>query len=114
VGELDLASAARLGKAIQGEITEGHRHLVIDLSRAAFLDCASIGTLLRAVAPLRNEPDAAIVLAGATGIVKRLLDILQLDRLFDILPNLDNAAEHATAADRQRVEGWRHPIVIRS
>ena len=61
----------------QGEISDGHRHLVIDLTAATFLDCASVATLLRAVAPLRHEPDAAIVLAGATGIVKRLLDLLQ-------------------------------------
>jgi anti-sigma B factor antagonist len=106
-GELDLAYAPRLGEAIEGEISRGHRHLVIDLTAATFLDCASIGTLLRAVAPLRNEPDAAIVLAGATGIVKRLLDLLQLYRLFDILPGLDHAAEHATATDRRHVDGWR-------
>ena len=106
-GELDLAYATHLGEAIGGEISRGHRHLVIDLSQATFLDCASIGTLLRAVAPLRHEPDAAVVLAGPTGIVQRLLDLLHLDRLFDILPDVDHAAEHATATDRQRSDGWR-------
>ena len=106
-GELDLASAPRLGDAIEGEIAGGHRHLVIDLSAATFLDCASVGALLRAVAPLREEPDAAIVLAGATGIVKRLLDLIHLESLFDIVPDLSNATEQATATDRQRVEGWR-------
>lgn len=106
-GELDLAYAARLQEAIEGEITRGHRHLVIDLSAATFLDCASIGTLLQAVAPLRHEPDAAVVLAGATGIVKRLLDLLQLDRLFDILPDVDHATEHAIATDRRHIDGWR-------
>jgi anti-anti-sigma factor len=106
-GELDLPYAARLEDAIEGEITRGHRRLVIDLSAATFLDCASIGALLRGVAPLRDDPEAAVVLAGATGIVKRLLDLLHLDRLFDILPDLENATEHATAADRQRVDGWR-------
>jgi anti-sigma B factor antagonist len=106
-GEIDLAYAARLEEAIEGEICRGHRHLVIDLSQATFLDCASIGTLLRGAAPLRREPDSAIVLAGATGIVKRLLDLLHLDRLFDILPDPESAAEHATATDRQRADGWR-------
>ena len=80
---------------------------MIDLTAATFLDCASVGTLLRAVAPLRHDPDAAVVLAGATGIVKRLLDLLQLDRLFDILPDVEHAREHATAADRRHVDGWR-------
>ncbi len=102
-GELDVAYAARLREAIEGEIISGRRHLVIDLTAATFLDCASVGTLLRAVAPLRCEPDAAIVLAGATGIVKRLLDLLRLDRLFDILPDLDQA----TDTGHQHVDGWR-------
>jgi anti-sigma B factor antagonist len=106
-GEIDLAYAARLEEAIEGEISRGHRHLVIDLSQATILDCASIGTLLRGAAPLRREPDSAIVLAGATGIVKRLLDLLHIERLFDILPDPDSAAEHAIATDRQRVDGWR-------
>ncbi len=106
-GELDLAYAARLGAAIEGAIISGHRHLVIDLTAATFLDCTSIATLLRAVAPLRCEPDAAVVLAGATGIVKRLLDLLRLDRLFDVLPDL----AQATDAGRHHVDGWRthHP-----
>lgn len=65
---------------------------------------------------LRNDPDAAIVLAGATGIVKRLLDVLRIDRLFDVLPDSDDATEHATATDRQHIDGWRthHPRTLAS
>ena len=105
-GDLDLALAPRLGDAIEGEIARGHRHLVIDLSAATFLDCTSVATLLRAVAPLRDDPDAAVVLAGATGIVKRLLMLLELDRILEILPDVDRAAELATTTDRHRVQGW--------
>jgi anti-sigma B factor antagonist len=106
-GDLDLALAPRLGDAIEGEIARGHRHLVIDLSAATFLDCTSIATLLRAVAPLRRDPDAAVVLAGATGIVKRLLVLLELDHILEIVQDVDHAAEWATATDRQRVQGRR-------
>lgn len=108
-GELDLALAPRLEHAIAGEIRRGHRHLVIDLTDATFLDCASIGTLLEAIAPLRAEPDATVALAGPKGIVKRLLDLLQLGRLFDILPDADQAAEQARDADREHLQGWRSP-----
>jgi anti-sigma B factor antagonist len=108
-GELDLALAPRLEHAIAGEIRRGHRHLVIDLSGATFLDCASVGTMLRAIAPLRTEPDATVVLAGPKGIVKRLLELLQLDRMFDIVPDSDQAATHSTDADREHLQGWRSP-----
>ena len=108
-GELDLALAPSLEHAIAGEIRHGHRHLVIDLTAATFLDCASLGTLLRAIAPLRTEPDATVVLAGPKGIVKRLLDILQIGRMFDILPDADQAADFSTNADCEHVQGWRNP-----
>jgi anti-anti-sigma factor len=106
-GEIDLAFVPELERAITREIRRGHRHLVIDLSTTTFLDCASIGALLRAVAPLRRQPDSAVVLAGPTGIVKRLLDLLHLERLFDILPDLTNAGDHVTAGCGHR-DGWRY------
>jgi len=108
-GELDLALAPSLEHAIAGEIRRGHRHLVIDLTAATFMDCASVGTLLGAIAPLRAEPDATVVLAGPKGIVKRLLDLLQLGRMFDIVPDADEAANHSTDADREHLQGWRSP-----
>jgi anti-sigma B factor antagonist len=109
-GELDVANAAELHEAIEAEITRGRHHLVIDLTAATFLDCTSIASLLRAVAPLRDEPDAAIALAGATGIVKRLLDLLRLERLFDIFPDLDAAVDQVTSTGGNHVDGWRvHP-----
>jgi anti-anti-sigma factor len=92
-GELDLALAPRLEHAIAGEIRSGHRHLVIDLTAATFMDCASVGTLLGAIAPLRTEPDATVVLG----------------RMFDIVPDADEAANHSIDTDREHLQGWRSP-----
>jgi anti-sigma B factor antagonist len=94
-GELDLAHAARLGDVIAGEIVRGHRHLVIDLQRATFLDCATLGTLLRAVAPLRDDPDSAVLLAGATGIVLRLLLLLEFEQVFEMVADVETAVRLA-------------------
>jgi anti-anti-sigma factor len=109
-GEFDLAQTASLGDAIEGEIRRGHRHLVIDLSAATLVDCASIGTVLRAVMPLRRDPDATVVLAGPTGVVKRLFDLIQLERLFDIVPDVGEATRRAVAADHPPVDGWRRGV----
>lgn len=94
-GELDLAHAARLGDVIAGEIARGNRHLVIDLQRATFLDCATLGTLLRAVAPLRDDPDSAVLLAGATGIVLRLLLLLEFEQIFELVADVETAVRLA-------------------
>jgi anti-anti-sigma factor len=94
-GELDLAHASRLGDVLASEIARGHRQLVIDLQRATFLDCATLGTLLRAVAPLREDPDSAVLLAGPTGIVLRLLLLLELEQVFEIVADVDTAVRLA-------------------
>ena len=86
-GDLDLALAPAFGAAIEREIVGGCHHILIDLSAATFLDCVSIGALLRAVVPLRHEPDASIVLVGATGVVERMLELSGLDSAFDSLPD---------------------------
>jgi anti-anti-sigma factor len=94
-GELDLAQASRLGDVIAGEIAGGQRQLVIDLQLATFLDCAALGTLLRAVAPLREDPASAVLLAGPTGIVLRLLLLLEPDRAFEIVADAETAVRLA-------------------
>jgi anti-sigma B factor antagonist len=106
-GELDLARAPRLGDVIAEEIARGHHHVVVDLSAATLLDCASVGTLLRAVAPLSLEPRAAVMLAGPRGVVLRLLTLLQLEQVFEILPDAETAIEVALANVPLLAQGWR-------
>jgi anti-anti-sigma factor len=91
-GDLDLALAPRLAGAIADGIARGDRHLALDFSRATFLDCASVGVLVRAVAPLRDDPDASVALVGTCAAVQRTLRLLALDALFETVGG---------------VEGWR-------
>ena len=51
-GELDIATAPQLGAVIAEMIDFGHRHLLIDLSAAVFVDSTAMGMLLYAIAPL--------------------------------------------------------------
>ncbi|MEZ0284301.1 MAG: STAS domain-containing protein [Thermoleophilia bacterium] len=104
-GDLDLALAPRLEQAIAREIACGHRHFALDLGGATFLDCASVGTLVRALAPLRDEPDASVVLGGATGTVERILSLLELDAIFEIVEDVGRPA--GVSPGRRGVEGWR-------
>lgn len=106
-GDLDLALAPSLERAIAREIARGRRRFAIDLSATTFLDCSSVGTLLSALAPLRDEPAAAVVLTGATGVVERLLTLLELDRVFEIVPDAGNAVGVTAGPARRRLDGWR-------
>ncbi len=106
-GDLDLALAPRLKGAIDREIAAGHRHFAIDLAGTTFLDCASLGTLVRALAPLRDEPDASVVLGGATGPVARILSVLGLEAVFEIVADVGQVAGDGGPPGRRGVEGWR-------
>jgi anti-anti-sigma factor len=75
-GEFDIGSTNLIADAVTMVLDRGHRQLVIDLQGTTFLDCSSLSALLAAVAPLHYEPEAAVVLAGASGIVARLLDLV--------------------------------------
>jgi anti-sigma B factor antagonist len=79
-GELDLAAAPRLRARI--DETAAGRALVLDLSRATFIDSAVLKELLRARAELSGR-DIPLVLAGVAPPVRRLLDLTRTFELFE-------------------------------
>jgi anti-sigma B factor antagonist len=107
LGELDLLAAPLFGQAIAAAIAKGHRHVVVDLGRATFLDCACLGAILAGMRPLRTEDDAALVLARANGPVERLLSLLEFDQTCSIVSNVQVATLLALDANGGRAEGWR-------
>jgi anti-anti-sigma factor len=106
-GDLDLVAAPVFSEAISAAIAEGHRHVVIDFGAATHLDCACLGAILAGMRPLGPEDDAALVLAGASGSVERLLDLLEFDRTCSIVSSVREATALAVDRNGGRVEGWR-------
>jgi anti-sigma B factor antagonist len=106
-GEFDLGMVDALRAAVGGEVAQGHRHIVIDLAAASLLDCSCLGAILSEVSPLRSEPDAAVLFAGAAGAVERLLTVLDFGQVCELLPDANSAADVALDPTRARAEGWR-------
>jgi anti-anti-sigma factor len=106
-GDLDLETAPQLASAIADMIAEGHLHLVIDLSAATFLDSMAMGTLLRAVAPLRADPAAAVALAGAHGIVDRSLSISGIGEMFARFDSREAAIDAMGDTTAPMRDTWR-------
>ena len=106
-GELDLVAVPLFADAISTAIAEGHRHVVIDLCEATFLDCACLGAILTEMRPLRAESDATLVFAGAHGSVERLLALLGFDRTCSVVSSVHAAKALALNLDDASVEGWR-------
>jgi anti-sigma B factor antagonist len=93
-GEVDLASRDRLQSAIVtaiGEAGPGH-NVIVDLSETTFLDSTGIGVLVRG----SQAADAAMVdyaIAGATGMVRQVLELTGVLGALTADPDLDLAPE---------------------
>ena len=75
-GELDIATVDELDRVLRE--VPATSHLVIDLAEVTFVDSVTLSRLVRA-ARLHETAGTAVVLAGAAGIVQRVLSITQLD-----------------------------------
>ena len=89
-GELDIANVADL-RAVLSEAVARNPHVVADLSDLTFIDCASLGVLVRARTRAR-EAGGDLVLAGARGKVRRVLALPCMAGVFPVYASVDEAA----------------------
>ena len=83
VGEVDLSSTAKLGKAIEAARERGASEIWLDFTCTTFMDCAGLRTLCEARARLIEE-ERRLVLICPPGAVLRLLTLTGLDRVLEI------------------------------
>jgi anti-sigma B factor antagonist len=91
-GELDMAAAPELRARLEGAAGA----LVVDMSAATFIDSAVLKELLRARAEL-GDRGARLVLAGVSGLVRRLLDLTRTSELFEDAPDAEAAVRRLRA-----------------
>jgi stage II sporulation protein AA (anti-sigma F factor antagonist) len=106
-GDLDMETAPQLERHLADRIAHGHRHLVLDLTGATFLDSTALRVLLTTIAPLQDEADAAVVLAGTHGIVERALTTSGIGPMFTSFPTRPEAVAALTESAEPLCEGWR-------
>jgi anti-sigma B factor antagonist len=105
-GELDLATHDRLETAIAAQLAAGCNRFVVDLGATTFIGSSSMGVLLRGVAALSDDHDAAVVLVTSPGITRRALQVSGVLALFS---GYATRAEAVAAVHRpgSLVAAWR-------
>jgi anti-anti-sigma factor len=101
-GEATFADAAALGSMISGVIRIG-RTVVIDMLECSYMDCATIGVLVRAAKGLGDRL-RLVIPRGSQGY--RMLDLTGLARVLNVFDTLDEAIAplaHATPVARLRI-----------
>ncbi|MGI8713473.1 MAG: STAS domain-containing protein [Solirubrobacteraceae bacterium] len=92
-GELDLASAPALERALQGPADGTQPRLIVDLSGLQFMDSSGLHVLLRANRASRAT-GVGLELRGATRQIAQLLELTGTAELFSI----ENRTPSATSA----------------
>lgn len=108
-GDLDITGAASAEAAITALVTR-RQSLVIDMSALDFIDCSSLGALLRAQG-LARRGGGDVVLAAPQPQVRRLLALTGQDEVFRVQASVD-AAVADIVSHRTRYP-WR-PLAVRT
>ncbi len=82
-GEMRVESIPGFDGAVEQARAEGGLHLLLDLSRLAFMDSASAGALLR-IKRDQDELGGQLVLFGLQRMVARLIDAAGLGTQFHV------------------------------
>jgi anti-sigma B factor antagonist len=100
-GRLSLGNSLMLlensiRKAIQG----GARKIIFDLSKLSSIDSAGIGFLLSS-SGLIEQNGGRMLISGAQGNVAHTFEIVHLDRVVSLLPDVDSAILNFGSASGQ-------------
>jgi anti-sigma B factor antagonist len=101
-GRLSLGNTLMsVESAVKRLIEGGSRRMVLEVSNLEFIDSAGIGTLLSCAGQMEKD-GGRMRIAGAKGRVKHAFEIVHLDRVAPIDPDIETACQtlRADAAAR--------------
>jgi len=93
VGEVDLLTAPSLKEALVEVIGLGATGVLVDLSKATFIDSTTLGVLMGAVKRLRLA-GGELAISCHDPNIRKIFEITLLDRVFGIFDTPDAAIKH--------------------
>ena len=89
-GEVDLYTAPEFKERMVELIESGKKQIVVDLSKATFIDSTTLGVLVGGVKRLRAN-DGQLSLVCSDRNITKIFEITGLDRVFPIHSSRDDA-----------------------
>ncbi len=96
-GEVDLYTAPELKERMVQVIDAGRKRVVVDLTRATFIDSTTLGVLVGGVKRL-HEVNGSLALVCSDQSILKIFDITGLDRVFPIHATQEEAFEALAAS----------------
>ena len=89
-GDIDLHVSPAVTEALNAMIKKKPERIVIDLSRATYIDSAGVAALILAKQEVK-EYGGKFFLSGVQETIRSVLEMSRLDRIFWIFPDVDSA-----------------------
>ena len=89
-GEIDLHVSPALTESLNAMTEKKPERIVIDLSRATYIDSAGLAALIRAMQKVEAY-GGKFFLTGLDETMRSILETSRLDQVFQIFPNVDAA-----------------------
>jgi anti-anti-sigma factor len=96
-GVVDLQSMKPMREAVRGLITDGVKHMVLDLRKVSYMDSAGISVIVSAIRGVSERKGELYVVLSA-GEVERALALIQMERVVRFAPTPEEALTHLAAA----------------
>ena len=87
---IDASVAMEFKDAFVAMIDGGHHDLVVDFSNVEFIDSSGLGAIVGVLKHLGHRGN--LVLSGLSRSVLRVFELTRMDRVFRIVPGLDDVA----------------------
>ena len=91
-GEIDLYTAPEFKERMVQVIEDGKKQVIVDLSKATFIDSTTLGVLVGGVKRLRPAGGTLALVCSDQNIVK-IFEITGLDRVFPIHSSREEALD---------------------
>jgi anti-sigma B factor antagonist len=102
-GEVDLYTAPEFKERLVQVIEDGKKQLVVDLSKATFIDSTTLGVLVGGVKRLRPSGGSLALVCTDQNITK-IFEITGLDRVFPIHASREAALAAVAAGEGAQAE----------
>lgn len=89
-GDLDLWNAPALEQRLGACLERGQRWIVVDLSRAAFLDSSGLGALTNSMRRIERK-GGRLVIINTDPQMRRVFELTGLKRVLSVVPDREQA-----------------------
>jgi len=97
-GEVDLYTAPEFKERMVELIESGKKQIVVDLSKATFIDSTTLGVLVGGVKRLRPDGGRLSLVCNDRNITK-IFEITGLDKVFPIYGSRDEALQSLSSGE---------------